>query len=65
MLVKKMKAAPAAKTPFLTVSQDRGLSLKKSDDDLYLVWYAFLTEPASKHTSAMKNVTLKYKSISE
>uniref|UniRef100_M1AXA2 Uncharacterized protein n=1 Tax=Solanum tuberosum TaxID=4113 RepID=M1AXA2_SOLTU len=36
MLVKKMKAAPAAKTPFLRVSHDRGLSLVKYDDR-YLV----------------------------
>lgn len=55
MPVTTMKAAPAAKTPFLTVSQEGGLLTKMV---LYLVWYAFLTEPASKHASAMKNVTL-------
>ncbi|MFS7963383.1 hypothetical protein Hanom_Chr08g00737431 [Helianthus anomalus] len=56
MPVKNTKAAPAANTPFLTVSQDGGCSLNIV---LYLVWYAFRTEPASKHASAMMNVILR------
>ena len=50
MVVKKVKAAPVAKTPFLNVSQD---SLLFPMMTLYFVWYAFLAEPANKHTSAM------------
>lgn len=55
MAVKNMNAAPAPNTPFLNVSHEGGIADKYV---LYLVWYAFLTEPANKHTSAMKNATL-------
>lgn len=58
MAVKKVKAAPAAKTPFLRVSHDGGFSPMKA---LYFVWYAFLAEAANKHTSATMKVSLKWK----
>lgn len=54
MPVITMKAAPAANTPFLKVWHEGALSPIRSR---YLVWYAFLTEPASRHEAAMINVT--------
>lgn len=55
MVVKKMKAAPAPKTPFLKIEQDGG----SASAIAYLVWYAFLTEPASKQISAIKKNSLR------
>lgn len=56
MEVKKMKAAPAANTPLLNIWQEGGVSVSNV---LYLVWYAFLADPANKQISAMKKNTLK------
>lgn len=57
MLVINMKAAPASKTPALKVWQR---SPSVPDMVLYLVCWAFLIAPPSKHASAMKNVILIY-----
>lgn len=53
--MKKTKAAPAPNTPFRRVWHDGGSSTNRVR---YRVWYAFSTEPASKHDSAMRKVTL-------
>lgn len=53
--MRTMKAAPAPNTPFLNVSHDGGES---ASIVRYLVWYAFLAEPASKQISAMRKKTL-------
>lgn len=58
MAVKKMNAAPAPKTPFLKVAQER---VSPPIIPLYFVWQAFLTEPASKQISAIKKNNLKGK----
>lgn len=55
MAVKRVKAAPAANTPFLITSQLGGLSMFHIF--LYFVWYAFLIDAASKHTSATRKNT--------
>uniref|UniRef100_M8C446 Uncharacterized protein n=1 Tax=Aegilops tauschii TaxID=37682 RepID=M8C446_AEGTA len=56
MAVKKVKAAPAAKTPLRSVSQESGSPLKIP---LYRVWYALRTDPASKHAAATRKVNLQ------
>lgn len=61
MQFKKMKAAPAVKTPFLMVWQKGGPAPKIVR---YLVWWAFLTEAANNHTSVvMKNIQQVMKRI--
>lgn len=50
-----VKAAPAANTPLRRVAQDKSPPPKIFR---YLVWYAFLAEPANKHASAPKKLTL-------
>ena len=57
--MKKVKAAPAANTPLRNVSQERGSPLKMP---LYRVWYAFRTDPASKHAAATRKVNLQMRS---
>jgi type II secretory pathway component PulM len=53
--VKRAKEAPAANTPLRITSQLGGFSMFHIL--LYVVWYAFLIDPASKHTSAIKKNT--------
>jgi hypothetical protein len=58
--VKKVKAAPAAKTPLRSVSQEIGLPFQMPQ---CRVWYALRTDPANKHASAMRKVNLQTKHI--
>lgn len=59
MAVKSANEAPAANTPLRITSQLGGLSMFHIF--LYLVWYAFLIDAASKHISAIKKNTLSKK----
>lgn len=55
-----MKAAPAAKTPFLMVWQKRGSADPAPKIVRYLVWWALVTEAANNHTSAvMENILIE------
>jgi len=51
----KVKAAPAANTPLRRVAQDKSCLTKYPR---YLVWYAFLADPANKHASAPRKLIL-------
>lgn len=55
-MVATIKTAPATKTPFLSVSQEK---FSAKSISRYLVWYAFCFAPAITHASATRNVNLQ------